>query len=76
MNSVDFEEFAAAGGMDEAKRELMGLAEYEREGVERAWRALEGEVKEAVRRALRVFVDVTDLYGLIYVQRDIASRRI
>ncbi|WPH04793.1 Hypothetical protein R9X50_00768900 [Acrodontium crateriforme] len=61
------------------KARLWTLAEYERENVERAFeklRVLAGNDKEGERtlQKMRVFVNVTDLYGQIYVARDIASR--
>ena len=63
---------------DRIKATLMELAEFEREGMVRAKEKLEAELERekmgAVKDAVGVFVDVTDLYGQIYVARDIASR--
>jgi hypothetical protein len=58
------------------KEHLMAISEFEREGMEHALRRLEEVVpsKTAIDM-LRVFIDVTDTFGLIYVQKDIASTR-
>lgn len=56
------------------KDELFWLAEYEREALGVAMSKLEGEVNREVCEALRLFVDVTDLYGQIYIQKDITNR--
>ncbi|KAL8941934.1 MAG: hypothetical protein Q9216_001962 [Gyalolechia sp. 2 TL-2023] len=65
-------------GDDEIKAAVLELAEFERKGVVLAKERLNGELERdkmgAVREAVGVFVDVTDLYGQIYVARDIASR--
>lgn len=80
LNSVNFPDFHTAT-TDEAslKARLWTIAEYERENVERAFAKLQtlaGEEKEKKRtlEKMRVFINVTDLYGQIYVARDIASR--
>ena len=59
---------------DQRKRELMWLAQYERECLEVALGKLRGQVLDTVMDAVDLFVRVTDLYGQIYVERDIASR--
>ncbi|KAF9886600.1 hypothetical protein FE257_011240 [Aspergillus nanangensis] len=84
LNSVNFPEFwdplvgetDAEGAEGEAKADLMWIAEYERECCMRALDRLAEGTSLAVRtkRILKTFVDVTDLYGQIYVVRDIASR--
>ncbi|KAL4905807.1 hypothetical protein BDW74DRAFT_177509 [Aspergillus multicolor] len=58
------------------KDDLMWIAEYERECCHRALEKLleESSLDERECRVLRTFVDVTELYGQIYVARDIASR--
>jgi hypothetical protein len=75
LNSMDFPEFA------ESKSEmsdLMWIAEYERRAVESALGQLRAELEAKGRNevsiALRLFYNVADLYGLIYVQKDIATR--
>lgn len=67
------------GAWDEktSKEELMEIAEFERMGMELAMRRLEQIIQDKdVLRMVRVFVDVTDTFGLLYVQKDIASSRI
>ncbi|KAI1809974.1 hypothetical protein GGS20DRAFT_580254 [Poronia punctata] len=87
LNSVNFPEFhynnnnSRDEGMKK-KEDLMWIAEYERECLNIAMSRLEQEMKKAVgdvvsddiMRALRLFVNVTDLFGLIYVQRDMGLR--
>ena len=75
LNSVNFPEFDG-GSEQKRKDDLMWLAEYEREMCVRALERLTTEMglDARMKRILRTFVDVTDLYGQIYVARDIASR--
>lgn len=85
LNSVDFPEFSfeadnrAAGVTTETlsrrKKELLWIAEYERRGLEMAMAALGEEAEcDALVRALRLFIDVTDLYGQVYILKDIGTR--
>lgn len=87
LNSVNFPEFCeekatGAGPKTVAQLEqklkdgLMWVAEYERECCMTALDRLENEtgLDARTKRILKMFVDVTDLYGQIYVARDIASR--
>jgi hypothetical protein len=83
LNSVNFPDFRGSESdttrEEQLKSRLFTLAEYERENVERAFaklRELAGKDKTQQRtlEKVRVFVNVTDLYGQIYVARDIASR--
>ena len=71
------------GGMEDAgqrkeaakKSELMQIATYERECMLLALQNLKAVVDEPdTMRALELFVDVTDLFGQIYVARDIGVR--
>ncbi|RYP17316.1 hypothetical protein DL765_004607 [Monosporascus sp. GIB2] len=74
------------GAMQSRKDTLFKLAEYERNGLNDALERLANEaelvgasstVTKLEKRKMviwRMFVDVTDLYGQIYVVRDIASR--
>ncbi|KAK9775111.1 putative Terpene synthase family protein [Seiridium cardinale] len=87
LNSVNFLEFGfGTVDAETKKRELFKLAQLERAVVEESFRCLEGEVNalgavskataKAERRKLaifRMFYEVTDLYGQIYVVKDIAS---
>jgi hypothetical protein len=74
LNSVNFPEFT--GTDREMKDELFRIADYERRGLEMAMGRL-GELTARRREAARLmdaiglFVDVTDVYGQIYVLRDI-----
>ena len=79
LNSVNFPEFrpselSGGGGEDKIKAELLWLAEYERGCLETTLKRLQEEVKEDVMNPLRLFVTVTDLYGQIYVARDVTAR--
>ena len=55
------------------KEDLFWLAEYERECLERVVIRLEQEVPAAIMDRLRLFVNVADLYGQIYVARDVGN---
>ncbi|QDS74818.1 hypothetical protein FKW77_002408 [Venturia effusa] len=75
LNSVNFPEFV---GEDDRvlKDELFAIAEYERMGLDMAMdrlRELTGSRREgrAVMKGVELFVDVTDVYGQMYVLRDI-----
>lgn len=83
LGSVDLAEFQETC-MENSKAALFWLAEHEREGLERAFARLRGsglDVGNSAERSsaahslalLRLFMDVTDLYGQIYVVKDIAS---
>ena len=76
------EDEAQGDGHDDeqkAKEALFRLATYEREFLLSALRNLKvlaGNNKQKLRKweVFSMFVDVTDLYGQIYVVKDIASR--
>ncbi|KAF5877460.1 putative terpene synthase family protein [Botrytis fragariae] len=91
LESVNFPEFEKCAGtsmsfdatekqttaeLQEKKSALMEMAEYERECLLIVKARLRPLAGEKVRGVLDVFVDVTDLYGQIYVARDIATRPI
>ncbi|KAI0867092.1 hypothetical protein F4860DRAFT_521219 [Xylaria cubensis] len=71
---------------DSRKDTLLAFAEYERKDLDEIVSRLEGEIDSAETSSefkahekrkmaiLRMFIDVTDLYGQIYVIRDIATR--
>lgn len=66
---------ASQDRMKKAKEQLMEIAEFERECMQLAMRRLRQNVDGTnATKALQVFVDVTDVFGQIYVQKDIASR--
>lgn len=82
LNSVNFVEFGANGTATPdipIKDELFRLAEYERDCWNQAMTRLDtvaqgdGKKKRTLRK-LKMFCDVTDLYGQIYVARDIGTR--
>ncbi|KAI1459354.1 terpene synthase family protein [Annulohypoxylon moriforme] len=86
LNSVDFPEFGGAGAsLRRKKQQLLKMAEYERRCLDGAIACLEAEaaacpataaVVENRKLAIwRLFCNVTDLHGQIYVIRDIASRK-
>lgn len=56
---------------DHRRSELMKLADYERQCLDHALRRLKPLIYQRTSLALQVFVNVTDLYGQIYVVRDI-----
>ncbi|KAI1114203.1 Ent-kaurene synthase [Nemania sp. NC0429] len=79
LNSANFSEFHCSDGprrnKEEIRSELMWIAEYERAGLEKALSLLKSELGAELFGSLNVFVDVTDLYGQIYLQRDLTSRQ-
>ena len=72
LNSADFLRFKDKGTR-RIKEELMWIANFERRGMNMALQSLSelpgthGDILEG----LGLFMDVTDLYGQIYVLRDI-----
>ena len=61
--------------MKKAKEQLMKIAEFERECMQLAMRRLRQNVDGTdATKALQIYVDVTDVFGQIYMQKDIASR--
>lgn len=59
-----------------SKDDLMAIAEFERAAMELSLEHLSQIVaSHASLQSLKVFIDVTDTFGQIYVQKDIASRR-
>ncbi|KAI0487357.1 Ent-kaurene synthase [Xylaria cf. heliscus] len=59
---------------EEGKGLLMKVAEIERGFMQVCWEALSSSLDKSVRNKLKGFIDVTDLFGQIYVARDIASK--
>lgn len=75
LNSLNFPEFhELPGSVDDMKADLFFIAEYERECLNHAVARLAAEVGEKKMAALQVFIDTVDLYGQIYVARDISNR--
>ena len=57
-----------------AKDNLMAIADFERSCMQLAMKNLTQIVPPTTIRKLQVFIDVTEMFGQIYVQKDIASR--
>lgn len=85
LNSVNFPEFQLGTSGEEItrvelderrKRDLLAVAEYERRCLNRVAEELEETLDGRVMEQLKLFIQVTDLYGQIYVARDIGIRRI
>lgn len=85
LNSLDFPEFLEevadkkANKEDSMKSDLLSIAEYERECMNHAFMRLEAEMGhdklgELKMNALRVYINTVDLYGQIYVAKDISNR--
>jgi hypothetical protein len=84
LNSLNFPEFHEPCSQeirDEAnmKKDLFFIAEYERECLDHAIAKLNTDMRAGLQgkwktNALRAFIDTVDLYGQIYVARDITNR--
>ncbi|CAJ2513955.1 Uu.00g020740.m01.CDS01 [Anthostomella pinea] len=90
LNSVNFPEFHSVPALTrgkevidaqsaetKAKSELLWIAEYERRGLETALELFGQELGTRGQHlfdALKLFVNVTDLYGQVYVLRDVGTR--
>ena len=84
LNSLNFPEFfiqaatKLASGMPisdtTGKTELLWIADHERRGLKTAMELLEELLHKGLMDALHMFVDVTDLYGQIYVLKDVGTR--
>ncbi|KAI1799844.1 hypothetical protein F4811DRAFT_567713 [Daldinia bambusicola] len=62
------------GSLERAKELLMEVANIERTLMQVSWDTLSPSLDKSVRAKLKAFIDVTDLFGQIYVARDIASK--
>jgi hypothetical protein len=57
------------------KDQLMEIAEFERSCMQLAWHNLaQVTTSEATMKRVGVFVDVTDLFGQLYIHRDLTNR--
>lgn len=83
LNSINFPEFNTGilgymsepkGSKEGSKANLMELAEFEREGLNISLARLEDVIDVPTMEKVKLFVRVTDLYGQIYVARDITNR--
>jgi hypothetical protein len=75
LNSADFSDLYL-GGVDgngddhAAKKMLLDVAAYERACLENAMTELGKRLDQGSMNALRVFINITDLYGQIYIVKD------
>jgi len=79
LNSVNFPEFGSAeeAGTDTAlKDRLFRLADYERRCLDMALAELRKAGRGDTVGIVKMFCNVTDTYGQIYVLKDIASRMV
>ncbi|KAI0805717.1 hypothetical protein GGR55DRAFT_690426 [Xylaria sp. FL0064] len=85
LNSTNFPEFSSLDSngtgdddLSRAKSELLWIAEYERRGVETSLNVLGKELADDNQQhmidGLRFFINVTDLFGQIYVLKDVGLR--
>jgi hypothetical protein len=80
LNSMNFKEFTESKKNSDTERKaaLWKIAQFERRGLDSAMGMLEMACQEKggqrKTNVLKMFVDVTDTYGQIYVARDIGTR--
>lgn len=82
LNSVDFyfeHQVEVTNGHqslveDDAKRAIWSIAALEREYMDRAFEKLRNHLAPKLHDAVQVFLNVTDLFGQIYVAQDIGTR--
>lgn len=77
LNSLDFPDFNGVISEDLSlarKQDLMDIAEFERSCMRVCFARLSSEIGVMASARIRAFINVTDLFGQIYVARDIASR--
>ena len=71
LNSVDFPKFQVSSkpgvSEDSIKADLLRVAGYEKKCLDSALVALRGICEEKLWRAVKVFCDVTDLYGQMHI---------
>jgi hypothetical protein len=84
LNSVNFPEFVTAQSetpvstkelRDRRKHDLLTVAAYEKRCLDRVVGELRESLEPEVMEKLDMFIQVTDLYGQIYIARDIGIRR-
>jgi hypothetical protein len=84
LNSVNFPEFvttqsealvSAKDLNDRRKHDLLMVAAYEKRCLDRVVGELRESLEPEVMEKLDMFIQVTDLYGQIYIARDIGIRR-
>ncbi|KAF2012100.1 hypothetical protein BU24DRAFT_453558 [Aaosphaeria arxii CBS 175.79] len=86
LNSVDFPEFDGTqesdkdahrsdSAVEQAKKEVLVIAKYERKFLDLSLAELRKNVKQDVMRELMLLFHVTDIYGEIYLARDMSPSR-
>ncbi|KAK8109443.1 Ent-kaurene synthase [Apiospora kogelbergensis] len=90
LNSMDFPEFYQGPSPNSrptkegdlapgqsVKDDLLWIADYERWGLDASMARLEKEMNnDKLADYLRLFIHVTDLYGMIYLQKDVSSWKV
>lgn len=71
LNSVNFAEFSEAGDEPTLKEKLFAIAEYERRCLNASMAELRPLVDEKVFTALSIFCNSADMYGQMYVIKDL-----
>lgn len=66
-------ENATRNTCENAKRLLMKVAGIERAFLQFCWDTLSATLNKAARGKIKTFINITDLFGQIYIARDIAS---
>lgn len=80
LNSLHFAEFSKQSPANASqglamKDQLLEIAEFERSCMELALqRLMQKLISNDAAERFKIFVDVTDLYGQVYVQRDLTNR--
>lgn len=75
LNSLDFLEFHENKQKnDQAGAELLRIATYERDCIELVVQKLKREVDSGTAKAIEAFVNATDLFGQVYVMKDLGTR--
>ncbi|MCJ1351255.1 MAG: hypothetical protein MMC33_001239 [Icmadophila ericetorum] len=77
LNSVDFYEFSHEGqhgDVMKAKIELFQIAKYEQKCLDLALSELEKKSKSHMFNSIKAFCDVTNMYGELYVLKDLTPR--
>ncbi|KAI0837753.1 hypothetical protein F5Y06DRAFT_270158 [Hypoxylon sp. FL0890] len=71
LNSINFPEFSSECDEQKVKSKLLYIAEYERRCLNASMAELRPFINEAVFRSLNVFCTSADMYGQMYVLKDL-----
>ncbi|QKX63437.1 uncharacterized protein TRUGW13939_10607 [Talaromyces rugulosus] len=81
LNSLDFTDFHDGNTCETCecsgpprKQDLIDIAEFERTCMQACFAHLSSEISVTTSAQIKAFINVTDLFGQIYVAKDIASR--